>query len=88
MSRLERFREIRNNRRKIFFLFLLSFLLLGTGICIVDYTTNFLMRNEKGIKIISFNKKETGIEIKLMNRLLWFDTSKLKNDFDYIRGYR
>lgn len=73
MNRLEKFREIRTIRRKILISFFLALLLLGTGICIVDYSTNFLMRNEKAINIVSLKKEDKLFEIKVMNRLFRFE---------------
>lgn len=85
MSRLEKFREIRKNRRRLFFLFFSSFLLLGTGICVVDYSTSFLIRNEKRLNIVTFHSEDTQVEIKVMNKPLRFDTKYLVNDIEYIR---
>lgn len=85
MSRLERFRELRKNRRRLFFLFFSSFLLLGIGICVVDYTTNFLIKNEKRLNIVTFHSEDTQVEIRVMNKPLRFDTRYLVNDIEYIR---
>ena len=85
MSRLERFRELRKNRRRLFFLFFSSFLLLGIGICVVDYTTNFLLRNEKRLNIVTFHSENTQVEISVMNRPLRLDTRYLMNDIEYIK---
>jgi len=85
VSRLEKFREIRKNRRRLFFLFFSSFLLLGIGICVVDYTTNFLLRNEKRLNIVTFHSENTQVEISVMNRPLRLDTRYLMNDIEYIK---
>ena len=87
MGRLEKFREIRKNRRRLFFLFFSSFLLLGIGICVVDYTTNFLLKNEKRLNIVTFHSENTQVEISVMNKPLRFDTRYLQNDIEYIKKW-
>lgn len=87
MNRLEKFREARRYRRKIFSSFFLFFLLLFTGICIVDYTVNSLINGESRINIVSVESKESRVEITLMNKKLRLDTKYIKKDMKKIRDF-
>ncbi|HHW49608.1 MAG TPA: hypothetical protein GXX14_13480 [Clostridiaceae bacterium] len=85
MGRLERFRELRKNRRRLLLLFFLSFLLFGSGIFVVDYTTNFLLKNERRLNIVAFHSEDTQVEIRIMNKSLRIDTKYLVNDIEYVK---
>ena len=87
MSRLERFREARKYRRKIFSSIFLFFLVLITGLCIVDYTTNSLLKDENRIKIFSVQSGDSYIEIAFMNNKLRLDTTYIEKDRKKIREF-
>ena len=87
MSRVERFREARKYRRKIFSSIFLFFLLLITGICIVDYTTNSLLKNENCINIFSIQSGDSYIEIAFMNNRFRLDTTYIEKDRKKIREF-
>lgn len=81
LGRLERYKEIRQNRRKIKSSIFLFFLVLVSGTCTADYAVNSLMKNEKRIEIIRFENRHRYYEISLLNKRLYIDTESMKNDF-------
>jgi len=87
MSRLERFREARKYRRKIFSSIFLFFLVLITGICIVDYTTNSLLKNENCISIFYIQSGDSYVEITFMNNKFRLDTTYIERDRQKIREF-
>lgn len=87
MNRVEKFREIRKYRRKMFSSFFLFFLLLATGICIVDYTVNSLIKDENCINIVSIQNRELYLEIALMNKKLQLDIRHIREDIEKIKDF-
>lgn len=87
MNRLEKFRESRRYRRKIFSSFFLFFSLLLTGICLVDYSVNSLMNGESRINIVLVQSEESKVEITLMNKKFRLDTKYIKKDMKKIRDF-
>ena len=81
MGRAERFKSIRIYRRKFISSFFLFFLLMIAGICIADYSINFLIKNSKEVEIISLKNSGTYLEISLMNRKFLLDMTYINRDY-------
>lgn len=85
MNRLEKFREIRRFRRKYISSFFLFFVLLVAGICIVDYSGNYLMQDERRITIASVKNNRTNLEINLLNYKFYLNITYINRDIERIR---
>lgn len=86
MNRLEKFRGIRNYRRKLFSSFFLFFFLLISGICITDSSVNGLMKNENSVRIIYVNSKDSSIEINFMSRKVLINTTYISSDLSRFKN--
>jgi ABC-type antimicrobial peptide transport system permease subunit len=87
MSRVEKFKQIRQLRKKYVLSFLLFFLLITGGLCITDYFVNNLMQDKKCIEIISFkNIKDSQIEISFMNQKVYINMTYVKRDYQRLKN--
>lgn len=87
MSRVEQFRTVRQTRLKYSISFLLFFILLITGICVVDYAVNSITRNVNKIDIISVKSiDESYYELSFANEEFYLDTKYIKRDFTRLKN--
>jgi hypothetical protein len=87
LSRVERFRKIRKFKRKLVFTFVLSFFLLLTGTAVADYSINNLMKNEKGLGIVSFTHRDDYLEINIMGYTVHINTTHIRKDYKNIKYF-
>jgi hypothetical protein len=87
LGRLEKFREARRFKIKYMYTFLLIFILLVSGICIVDYSVNNLLKNSKNIGIISAKTDETELEISILNYKLRLNTKYINRDINKLKSF-
>lgn len=85
MNRLEKFRQIRQVKRKFLSIVFLCVFLLISGICIVDYSVNSLIRNNKNVGLIELKSSKSYIEVCLLNNKLYINTSYINRDIKRIR---
>ncbi|MCX7842677.1 MAG: hypothetical protein N2489_06345 [Clostridia bacterium] len=86
MGRLEKFKQERRNRRIVGLSLLLFFILVISGILVADYSVNTLMRNEKHINIVSFERVgESLIHIKFMDAGIYINTTYIRRDYQRLR---
>jgi hypothetical protein len=87
LSRVERFKEIRKFKRKLIFTFMFSLFLLLTGTSVTDYSINNLMKNEKGLNIVSYTHHNHCLEISIMGYKMHIDTTYIKRDYDNVKDF-
>ncbi|HHW30212.1 MAG TPA: hypothetical protein GXX20_00835 [Clostridiaceae bacterium] len=85
MNRLERFRTARRFKRRYTSLFLLFFFIITFGLCIVDYSTNWLLKNQKSIQLIGFYMEGAFLEVKILDESLKIDVSVILNDLERLK---
>jgi hypothetical protein len=73
MGRLEKYRNIRQNKKRIIGVVIICLLLTGAGICAVDRSVNSLMLDNNSINIISFRNTENSLDICFLNKTLCID---------------
>lgn len=90
-SRLEKYRQIRKIKRMYAISVILFLGLLLSGVLAADTSINRLIKNEKGIGIISVNpvEKDQGLryEIRIMNRSITLDLTYISRDIQRIRQH-
>ena len=59
--------------------------LLVSGLCIVDYSVNSLLRNNSAISMITLKNKGDFVELSVLNRRLYFNTAYMSSDMEKIR---
>ena len=82
MNRLEKYKEIRKTRRRYVSLFLVFFSLLVLGACITDYALNGLMKDQKGINLVSLASSDTYAEISILNHKYYLNTTYISRDLE------
>lgn len=87
MNRLEHFKEARKSRRKYVLSVSLLLIMVVTGFCIIDYSINSLMKNEKRISLVSYQYiNEDRIEVNVLNNKFLVNISYIRRDFEKIRN--
>ena len=81
-NRVEKYREARRYRRRYASLFFLFFFLLVSGILISDYSLNYLMNNETGLGIMSFENKDTYVAVSVLNYRMQINISYIRSDLE------
>ncbi|MGI6777466.1 MAG: hypothetical protein ACOX7R_05440 [Acetivibrionales bacterium] len=84
MNRVEKFRNIRREKRKYMFILLLCILLLTSGLCAADYSVNSLMKNDNGIRLITFEYNGSYAKLSLLNSSIYINTSYISRDLGRI----
>ncbi len=85
-SRVERYRQARLMKRRFRLVILLSFFILVAGVCVVDYSVNALVRNERKISVISFSKyDEHRYTASFFNKTFLIDTGKISRDLSGLK---
>ncbi|MDQ2087536.1 hypothetical protein RBH29_13975 [Herbivorax sp. ANBcel31] len=83
MKRLEKYRTIRVERKRCIFISIICFVIICTGILIVDYSLNGLMNNEDSINLLGIKKIEGGYyHITMFNKNLYFNTDYIQEDLN------
>lgn len=85
MGRLERFKEKRIRRNRAISAAVLFFLILFTGLTVVDYMTNFLINGDKGIAFARLNKKKDSVEIVILDRKIYINTKYINRDMEVLK---
>jgi hypothetical protein len=86
MNRVEKFKEARKFRIKCISIFVFSFLMAITGVCISDYSVNALMKNQKTIQLVEVKSiDKTKVHVSILNLGVDMDTSHFMKDFKGIR---
>ena len=85
MSRLEKYRAERRYKRRYASLFFLLLFIIIFGTCAVDYSTNWLVKNQKNVQIVRFTNQSPNIEIDFLNYTFKLDTSFINNDLDRLK---
>lgn len=86
MNRVDKFKQIRNKKRKYYLAVSVFFILLTAGIFCADYSINDIMKDEEGIAIISLYKTgNTNYRLSIMNKGLDLDTGYLSKDYEKLK---
>jgi hypothetical protein len=85
MGRLDKYKQIRNIKQKYLFSAFLFLLLLVTGICIVDNSTNSLMGEGSSISIFAVKNHSSYMEIIFMNQKLYVNTQYINRDMNRLK---
>lgn len=85
MSRLEKYRAARRFKRRYTSLFFLFFFIIIFGLCVVDYSTNWLVKNQRSIQLVDLNMEDDIIEIKILDESIKIDVSVIINDLDRLK---
>jgi hypothetical protein len=67
--------------------FMLVFILLVTGICIVDYSVNNLLKNNNSIYIISAQLSETELVVNILNYKFSLNIRYINRDINRLQNY-
>lgn len=86
MSRLEKYRQMRNLRQKYTVSILLFLFFLAAGICIADSSINGLMSGGTGAGIFSVTQYENSIRIVFMNQELYLNTQYVRRDMKNLQN--
>jgi hypothetical protein len=85
-NRVEKFKQIRAERKKVKMVVLLFAVLIVTGICISDLSVNSLMNNDNSIKLISFEKDDSSLTINFLNEKLNLNAGEFGKSFKKIQN--
>jgi len=86
MSRLEKYRQIRINKRKFSLLMLLFFVVIITGLCIADYSINGIMKNDYSIEFVSVDKVGPALySLNIFDYRFLVNTKYVEKDFQKIK---
>jgi ABC-type microcin C transport system permease subunit YejE len=84
-ERVEKFRNIRKQKRKYKFAIAVFLILLFAGLCVVDYSLNYLIKNEHKIEFVTVKSVDTySYEISFFNRKFYVSTYNIKKDLENI----
>ena len=88
MNRVEKFRQNRQLKLKIWIAFIFFLVIILTGIAVADYSVNSIMRNERRIEIFSIKEVSgTLIQISIMNQKLDINTKYIKRDYGRLMDF-
>lgn len=87
MGRLQRFREIRYNKRKHLLSIMIFLVLLILGIYIADHSVYNLIEGKEGMGIVAFKNTGPYIEVNFMNCRLFLNTGRIARDYQMIKEY-
>lgn len=87
LSRVQIFREYRKNRRIFAGLLLFFVLLLITGLIVADFSINSLKSSDAGISLLCFIPEDGYLEVSILNRKIFFNTSRLQSDLEKIKQF-
>lgn len=86
IKRVEKFKQLKNKRKKYIFSFILFVFLLVGGICCTDYSISSLMYNKNNIQIFSFSKLDNYIiEIDFFDKKLYFTSFYIERDYQNLK---
>jgi hypothetical protein len=86
MKRVEKYRESRYVKRKFILSFLLFFSLTIIGLCASDYSVNNILKNEKKIKLVCIEKKDSNIyKLDILNKSIEINTTYISRDYDNLK---
>lgn len=86
MNRLEKFKQRRCLRKKYLSAAFVFFFILTAGLMSADYATNALMTGHQGIEFISFENRQTYLEIVLMNQKIYINTRYINRDTERLKN--
>lgn len=88
MNRVQRFKEIRRFRTKLFLTILLIFSILLVGIGVVDYSISSLLNGEKGFGIFSVvHYEKEYCKISFFDKELYINTKYLERDYNRLADW-
>ncbi|ABN52559.1 MAG TPA: hypothetical protein DEF39_12975 [Hungateiclostridium thermocellum] len=88
MNRLEKFRYIRNIRRRNRLAVVLSFLLLFSGILVADSSMNRLMNRESGPGMVYMAPYgDTHYYIRFLNEDIYINVKYIKEDIKKLKNW-
>jgi len=86
-ERLEKYRSIRRQRRKYRCVVIFFLILLLVGLCIVDYSSNYLIKNEHRIAFVAIKSLDDyNYEICFFNKKFYISTYIIKQDIENIKN--
>lgn len=87
MSRLEKYKEIRQIRRKYFISVSLVLLLLISGLTLADNSLNYLMTGERRPGVFSINQKDDlYLEVRCFGYKFDINTFYIKRDYQNLKN--
>lgn len=87
MGRREVFRNERLQRRKFILALFLCCMLLVSGLCVVDYSTNVLLYNRNYVGFFSVRNQKTYLELSIFNKKVYINTSYVNRDLERLSQY-
>ena len=86
LNRLEKFKLRRSLRKKYLSAVFIFFFILTAGLMSADYGTNTLMTGHQGIEFISFENRQSYLEIILLNKKIYIDTRYINRDAERLKN--
>lgn len=87
LSRLERYRQNRVEKRKYSVVALFFVFIVLSGLCISDYSINAIMNNDYSLSMIKvYKSSDSSIGVNLLDRKLDIDVSFLLNAYSEVRS--
>jgi hypothetical protein len=87
MSRVERFKEIRDRRRKYILSVSFVLIIMILGICTVDYSVNTILLDEKRLSLVTYQTLgEDELQISILNNKIPVNTTFIKRDFQRLKN--
>lgn len=86
MNRLEKYKQIRNLKQKYLLSIFLFVMLLVSGMCIADYSTNKLMGEGNGINLFTMKNNNSYMEIIFLNQRLYINTQYINRDIGRLKN--
>lgn len=88
MNRLEKYRYIRNGRRRCRLAITLSLLIMLSGIIVADSSMNSLMNRESGLGIISIRPYgDSHYYIEFLNEDIYINVKYIKEDIKSFKNW-
>jgi len=80
VNRVEKYRRIREMKRRYILAVMLLFFILITGLSAVDSSNNYLMSGKRGIELVKIESQPEYIRVSFMNRNIYINTKYINRD--------
>ncbi|HHV30061.1 hypothetical protein [Acetivibrio mesophilus] len=88
MNRLEKYRYIRNARRRCRLAIIFSFLFLFSGIFIADSSMNNLMNRKNGLGMFSITPHgDSHYNVKFLNEDIYINVKYIREDINRLKNW-